>query len=464
MAAYIERQGLPTDPGYLADIVLKLGYDGGGDSHNYTLLDLAVQYLSHSGQPVPEELTRQRSHLEELWLAGRHVPWLELPAPEEPADNIGKYAVRLAHMMEQADSQQPVMFVTAPMRNELSELDKFFDALTARPLKFPVAAVVIGDSLSYDGSVLEAMRRYRAFIGRAGLTGIGPARRIALQKLADPAITRTRRDPQEEFYLITDTDGAVEPGLTDAYIDAFSRPGNESRLIASGRVNYSFLWPDRPRLDDDGNVVVPGDLDGQLAGHFTPEMVAAIDGYISPDDQHRVCINNFAAYQFFTGSDSISQLFRRIHVNPGMLMAGRKCRMLPGPNTCLRGSFLRQLEHLPPEYGYPNDSRHEQLHVSIMWQSILDFDRAGLALGDYGRPSAVIASERGIVGPDNYVVRRHDELPAGILTSGRLLEVWRGEGLQPYKVDIGAVAISAERTVAMAAAAVLRYRQDYQLR
>lgn len=457
MAASIEREGLHGDADYVAEMSLKIGYDRHGNQHNLALLDAAARYLHADGQSVPLELELRRSQLEAQWLAGKLVRWLDTPAPDEPDGYAGRCAARYSHLLEQAHEPQDVVFVTAPMRNELRLLDGFFGALTEKPLKFPVAAVVIGDSLSSDGSVVRAMLKYGASIGRAAVRGIGPARQAAFDHLADPEIARTRVDPGHEYYLITDTDSIVTPGITDCYAEAFMREGNEQRLWATGRVEYSFLWPDRPYIAQDGSVVVPGDPTGELAGQFSPEQVEFVDLYTDPNELGRVTINDFASYQFFTGSKSIGQLFADLGEKQGDYIAGRRCRMLPGPNTCLRGSFLKMLGSLPDSFRYPMDGRHEQLHASIMWQSLLDFDAVGMHLGN--DPQAVVrASERAIVGRYGYQWPFKGELPQSILSTNRLLEIWKGSGMAPYKVELGDKAIDAETTVALAIEGIKRYR------
>jgi len=437
----IERSGLPEDPDYLAEIAIKIGYGPAGDQHNLTLLDKTAEYLHLAGQEIPEELELRRSQLEARWLEGRLIRWLDLPAPHEPAEALGKCSMRLARLLEQSDDPQNVVFITAPMRNELAEIDKFFGALTAQPLQTPVAAVVVGDSLSSDGSVVETLLRHKANIGRSSRRGIGPARRAALQHIRNPEVARTRLQSEKEFYLVTDTDSTVEPGLTDTYVRAFREPANGQRMIATGEVEYTFLWPDRPKLVN-GEIVVPDGLPAGSHYLFDARSLANMEKYIDGD---RVVIHDFPSYQFFTANASISQLFSSQGLDMRDFIVGGKCRMLPGPNTCIRGSFLDLIETMPEMYQYPLDGRHEQLHVSIAWQNLVDFEEVGIHL----KNANVLASERGIVGPQGYVLRHFDELPRSVLTTRRLLDIWSSRGVKPYKIELGEGVIDAEKTISL---------------
>jgi hypothetical protein len=453
MSALVEHIGLPCDPDYTAQMALKIGFDPNGNQHNLALLDLTARFLHESGEQIPPELEIRRSQLEQRWLGGTLIRWLELPAHGEPDQKLGRLAMRLARMMEMADQPEQIVFVTAPMRNEISELHKFFDALTAVPLDTPVAAIVVGDSLSSDGSVTEAMLRHNANIARSFTRGIGPARRTALEHIQDPGTARTRLSSDKELYIITDTDSTVSPGLTDRYARVFADPQNTSRIIATGPVRYSFLWPDRPYLNDDGRVVNLSDPAGQYENYFTPRTVEFLERYVDPEDSQRIHIPDFESYRYFTNARSIGQLLASHGLRAADIVADQACRMMPGPNTCLRGNFLDQLAQLPEEYGYPLDNRHEQLYVSLMWQNKFPFSTAGLHLGN-SPENTVLASERGIVGQENYQLRQHGDLPASQLTFKRLREIHGGTGLLPYKIDLAAdggfEVIDAAQTVAMA--------------
>ena len=110
--------------------------------------------------------------------------------------------------------------------------------------------------------------------------------------------------------------------------------------------------------------------------------------------------------------------------------------MLPGPNTCIRGTLLEQLDELPEAYCIPSDGRYEMHHASVVWQNLYDFREFGISAGAMGGIAVVNASERAIVGSAAYVPRQLGELPMSRFTTERLVMIRQG-GIRPYKVELG---------------------------
>ncbi len=458
---HIEHYGVPADSGYISELALKVGQD-----NNLLLLEQAVAVISGRNDEVPDDLEQAKKLLEQQWYDRRLLRWLETPVRNEQGMSEQEIAeARYAQTLRQADNvrngQGFVTYVTATARNEAkkdsdgkSRIDRYFEALK-QPSEYPIVGVVgaidgsdggAGDILRHGGNVTYTTTR-----------GIASGRQRCFDHIRhDEGVIRTALESDQEIFLVTDLDTLVLGGLINAYGQTFDM--NRNLQVASSPVLYPIVWKDRPYIDGNGNVYVPGDTQGSYAGVFTPRDVAFINQYCDQNDSTNITIRDFASYQFFTGVSRLEDYVNSWGYDKGDISLGSRLHMFPGPNTAVLGSGLDLLDssaHLT----HATDFRQEMYDWSLKVQSCINPDQAAANIGRYNPDVGVIASGRGITAE---IDQDSDREPC-TLTTRHLLEQRQQGGPYPYKSKAGSRAITARDSVRLAIRDIQRGHNLYDL-